>query len=68
MSWLLVGTLAGSLIISGHADKEACEGRAVTLREQKAVVKCTEAPSSGFGLTTVRPVYCVGADGAARAC
>ena len=46
MNWILIGILAGSLITSTHDTREQCEGRAVILREQKAVVKCVEAPKS----------------------
>ena len=45
MKWILIGMLAESLLTSGHETREACEGRAVVLREQKAAVKCVEAPS-----------------------
>ena len=50
MNWICVGFLAGSIIASGHETKEACEGRAVTLRESKAIVKCVEVTNaSAFG-------------------
>lgn len=51
MSWLLIGTIAGTLIAQPFADREACEGRAVVLREAKVMVKCVEMPSSSSGLT-----------------
>lgn len=59
MSWILIGVIAGSLVVSGHDTKEACEGRAVTLREQKVTVKCVEAPNSGLtmGVTTLSPNF-----------
>jgi hypothetical protein len=44
MNWILIGTMAGSLITSLHDTREACEGRAVILKEQKAIVKCVEMP------------------------
>lgn len=72
MSWLCIGVLAGSLLISQHADKEACEGRAVTLREKGAAAKCVEAPqnvtSSGRLRLLGGGTYCVGPDGLAGAC
>lgn len=46
MNWICIGLLAGSLITSTHDTREACEGRAVILRESKAVAKCTEMPSN----------------------
>lgn len=52
MNFILIGILAGSLIVSGHETREACEGRAVLLREQKAAVKCLEAPRSTTGATS----------------
>lgn len=45
MKWILIGQLLGSFIHSEHDAREACEGRAVLLREVKAVVKCVEAPT-----------------------
>lgn len=47
MNWIMIGTLAGSLITSLHDTRESCEGRAVILREQKAIVKCVEMPREG---------------------
>lgn len=51
MNWILVGTLLGSMITSAHDTREACEGRAVVLREKYAVVQCVEHKTintSGF--------------------
>jgi hypothetical protein len=45
MNWICIGMLAGSLITSTHETREACEGRAVILREAKASAKCVELPS-----------------------
>lgn len=45
MNWICIGLIAGSLVTSLHDNKEACEGRAVSLREIKAIVKCVEMPS-----------------------
>lgn len=42
MEYLLIGTLLGSIITSEHKDREACEGRAVMLREAKASVQCLQ--------------------------
>jgi len=52
MNWICIGILAGSLITSLHDNREACEGRAVTLREAKAVVKCVEMPSATISFST----------------
>lgn len=52
MKWILIGVLAESLIASGHETREACEGRAVLLREQKAAVKCVEAPGQAVTFST----------------
>ena len=60
MNWICIGVLAGSLITSLHDNKEACEGRAVTLREAKAVAKCVEMPSSSSGLIFNGMVNCSG--------
>lgn len=40
MNWLLIGTLLGSIVTSGHDTREACEGRATLLREKGASVQC----------------------------
>lgn len=43
MNWVLIGFLLGSQITSQHETREACEGRAVLLREKGAVaIKCIE--------------------------
>lgn len=52
MNWICIGLIAGSLITSLHDNKEACEGRAVTLREAKASAKCVEMPSQIGAYTT----------------
>lgn len=44
MKWILVGYILNTLISQGFDTREACEGRAVLLREQKAVAKCVELP------------------------
>lgn len=46
MSWIYVGLLAGSLVTSTHDNKEACEGRGVTLKEKGVLGKCVEMTSS----------------------
>lgn len=48
MNWIFIGILAGSLVTSTHNDKEACEGRAVTLKEKGVVGKCEAAPSTSL--------------------
>lgn len=51
MTWVMIGVIGGSLVVSGHDSKEACEDRAAILREQKVVAKCTEAPGTGLALS-----------------
>lgn len=46
MKYILIGQLLGSFLHSEHDSREACEGRAVLLREQKAIVQCVVAPSN----------------------
>ncbi len=53
MNWICIGLLAGSLITSLHDNKEACEGRAVTLREAKASAQCVEMPKPALTFTTI---------------
>jgi hypothetical protein len=49
MAWILIGLLGGSLITSLHDTREACEGRAVVLRETKGLVaKCVELPRNSY--------------------
>ena len=52
MKYILIGYLLGSFVHSEHDTREACEGRAVMLREQKAIVKCVEAPINTSGTIT----------------
>lgn len=42
MKYILIGYLLGSFIHSEHDTREACEGRAVILREAKATAKCVD--------------------------
>lgn len=43
MDWLLIGVVAGSLIISPHTTEEGCEGRkAMVLKTEGAKAKCNE--------------------------
>lgn len=46
MKYLLIGSLLGSLISSEHDTREACEGRAVILREKGASAQCVALPSA----------------------
>ncbi len=52
MKYLLIGTLLGSLVSSEHENREACEGRAVILREKGASVQCVQAPG-GFSTNII---------------
>jgi len=46
MSWIMIAVVAGSIVVSGHDTREACEGRAAMVREAtKGAAKCVEAPS-----------------------
>lgn len=53
MNWICIGLLAGSLVTSLHDNREACEGRAVTLREAKASAKCVEMSTPGITFGTL---------------
>ncbi len=44
MHWLLMGTLLGSIVARTHDSKEACEGRAVVLREKGVSAQCVQNP------------------------
>jgi hypothetical protein len=52
MKWILIGTLLGSLVTSTHETREACEGRAVLLREKGVIAKCVETPPQASWSTT----------------
>ena len=51
MDWVFMGMLLGSLVTSAHPSREACEGRAVMLKEKGVVGKCEPAPLSGINLS-----------------
>lgn len=56
MNWIFVGTLLGALVTSTHDNREACEGKAVVLREKGVAGRCEEAPRAGItGFTTFSP-------------
>lgn len=57
MTWVLIGVVAGSLVVSGHDTKEACMGREAMLREQKIPATCVRAPSFSSGLITISPSF-----------
>jgi hypothetical protein len=67
MNWICIGMLAGSLITSTHDTREACEGRAVILREAKASAKCVELPKGTSSLisngSTISPFCSIGPTG-----
>lgn len=69
MKWILIGSLLGSFVHSEHDSREACEGRAVMLREKAVVAKCVEL-SSGLSTTSIIPngVLCLGPNGTYRNC
>lgn len=58
MNWILVGTLLGSIITSQHDSREACEGRAVLLKEKNANVKCIEQSITTFSTHSCSGVVC----------
>lgn len=51
MSWIFIGLLLGSSVTSQHDSREACEGRAVILREKGVAGKCHDA-NIGTGIIT----------------
>lgn len=42
MTWIFTGLLLGSIVTSSHDSREACEGRAVLLKEKGVNGKCVE--------------------------
>lgn len=53
MNFILIAFLSGSLITSIHDTREACEGRAVILREAKATdVQCVARSTPRTSLST----------------
>ena len=64
MDWIFIGVLFGSIVTSTHSTREACEGRAVILKEKGVVGKCQGSPvqisslvSSTAGIITATPCY-----------
>lgn len=58
MNWICIGMLAGSLVTSLHDNKEACEGRAATLREAKVLAKCVDMPNATSYITSITTNCC----------
>jgi hypothetical protein len=68
MDWVLIGVVAGSLVVQGFGNKEACMGRVATLKEQKIEAKCApldhlEAPPASYvspltGCCILRTIGC----------
>lgn len=50
MKWIFIGMLLNSIVTSDHDSREACEGRAVLLREKGVIGKCVEQQQQ-YGLT-----------------
>jgi hypothetical protein len=48
MNWIMIGLIGGSIVTSGYDNREACEGRAVMLREKGVTAKCIEMSNSSF--------------------
>lgn len=59
MNWLLIGTLLGSIVTSGHESREACEGRAVLLREKGATAQCVQSSSHGITFNGGGCINCI---------
>jgi len=68
MDWILIGIVAGSIVVSGHPSREACEGRAVMLREQKVVAKCVEMPKLSNFTINGTGMWCGDGSGLGRPC
>lgn len=59
MNWVFIGLLGGSLVTSTHDTREACEGRAVMMREQKVERgRCYEMPPYGLTITSGTNTLC----------
>ncbi len=48
LQWVFIGYLLGSTVTSQHDTREACEGRAVMLREKGVVGQCVQVPGQQF--------------------
>lgn len=46
MTWLLVGTLLGSIVTSEHTSEEACRGRLAMLQKKEVVAQCVQQSNS----------------------
>lgn len=58
MEYVLIGVVAGSLVVSEHKDREACVGRQAMLKEQNISATCVPRPSNTSGLVTIAPAIC----------
>jgi len=58
MDWILIGTVAGSLVTSTFASKEACLGRVAILHDLKIEAKCVEAPKAVSNFITLDGPIC----------
>lgn len=51
MEYIFIGMVAGSLVISSHTSREACEGRTVLAREKGVSGKCIGMPAGSTVLS-----------------
>ncbi len=50
MMWVMIGLAGGSLVVSQHDAREACEGRAAVLQADKLVThgRCISMGTAGY--------------------
>lgn len=68
MKWIFVGLLLGSTVTSEHDTREACEGRAVTLREKGVAGKCHETGSQFTTIYSGNAIQCIQSNGSSGPC
>lgn len=68
MKYILIGLLLGSTVTSQHDTREACEGRAVLLREKGASVSCEKTGTTINYYLASPSLQCLKSDGTAGSC
>ena len=58
MNWIFIGLLLGSTITSSHDSREACEGRAVMLKEKGVNGQCFNLSNNSLNISgTLIPLW-----------
>ena len=58
MDWIIIAIVSGTISTAGFPNREACEGKVFTLKEQKIEAKCVEAPHGALYLNMGINYFC----------